>query len=47
MTTIWSHERLQELETVYIQDRAKGLLTQVQLLRLLHRLDRISASLNV
>ena len=46
MSTPWNRERLQELEVIYIQDRAKGLLTKVQLLRLLHRLDRISSTLN-
>jgi len=46
MTTPWNRERLQELEAIYIQDRSKGLLTKVQLLRLLHRLDRISSTLN-
>lgn len=42
----WTPARLQELEAVYIQDRSKGLLTEAQLLRLLHRLDRISAARN-
>jgi hypothetical protein len=42
----WTRQRLSELEQTYIQDRAKGLLTKVQLLRLLHRLDRISSTLN-
>lgn len=45
--TTWTLDRIQQLEATYIQDRSKGLLTQVQLLRLLHRLDRISASLNL
>ena len=44
--THWTRDRLQELEATYLQDRSKGLLTKVQLLRLLHRLDRISATLD-
>ena len=44
--TTWNRDRIQQLQDVYIQDRSKGLLTQVQLLRLLHRLDRISSTLS-
>jgi hypothetical protein len=42
----WTRQRIAELEQAYIQDRAKGLLTQTQLLNLLHRLDRIAQTIH-
>jgi len=38
----YTHKQLRELEAQAIEDHRRGLLTRAQLLRIIHRLDRIS-----
>lgn len=37
-----SNQTLRELESQYLRDYSRGLLTKQQLLNLIHRLDRMS-----
>ena len=39
---MYTTQELKELEATAIRDRQRGLLTQTQLLNIIHRLDRIS-----
>lgn len=41
----WDRDKLKHLEQQYIRDHKRGLLTNSQLLNMVHRLDRISARL--
>jgi division protein CdvB (Snf7/Vps24/ESCRT-III family) len=41
----YNHDRLKDLEQQYLKDHKRGLLTNSQLLNMIHRLDRISARL--
>jgi hypothetical protein len=45
MNWVKSHDDIRELEKQYIRDHKRGLLTNSQLLNMIHRLDRISARL--
>ena len=39
---MYTTQELKDLEATAIRDRQRGLLTQTQLLNIIHRLDRIS-----